>query len=389
MSFAVEQWLHSTNPASLDGIELSLVPHPLLRNVPLSIARGQAMAYFLTDGRKRSWILKKFLPGKQPDAAYIRAIRSLVPATTGFESGSQRRVLSKTNVGNGFRAYGFPEWIENTILMPRIGGSDWLTLADAVRSGSETLTLEQRIAMCTSLLRRVQELEANGISHRDLSVTNVFVDPSTWEIHFIDWDGLYHASLKMPSNTTIGTGGYTSPIVASATGEDASRTWCPRADRFAMAVLCTEFLLIERGSALANDGGMFEQAEIYARRGAGLSAILTAVNTDFPPVGRLLQRALFATTFEQCPAPAEWLGCSTLTAPVAAPRLHDVEDYTTRFERYIQELQQPRPPQRPAPSLAELPEPDLLPIRRAAAVKPPRPAPRLDEVADPLSQKTD
>lgn len=390
MSFSVEEWLLSHKAALLDGIVLTLIPHPLLRNAPLSVARGQAWAYFLTDGSKQPWILKKFLPGREPDVVYIRAIRSLVPASLGFESGHQRRVLSKSSVGKGYQPPGFADWIENTILMPRIGGSDWLTLADAVRSGNDTLTLEQRIAMCTSLVRRVQELEAHGISHRDLSLTNVFVDPSTWEIHFIDWDALYHASLAMPDNTTIGTGGYTSPIAKTSAGEDAARTWCPHADRFAMAILCAEFLLIERGSVLANDGGMCEQAELYARRGPGLDAMLVALTWRFAPVARLAQRALAAKSFDECPSPAEWLACATFAQAIPAPSLREVEDFTLKLDRYIQKLQQPRPPARPAPSLTELPQADLVLIRNAAApAKPPRAAPSLDDVADPAKpQKT-
>jgi serine/threonine protein kinase len=385
MTFAVEEWLHSRNAASLDGIDLTMIPHPFLRNAPLSIERGQALAYFLTDGSGRPWILKKFVPGKQPDGSYIRAIRSLVPATIGFDSGSQRRVLSKTSVGKGYQPSGFGEWLENTILMPRIGGSDWLTVADAVRNGDETLTIEQRIAMCTSLVHRVQELEANGLSHRDLSVTNVFIDPSTWEIHFIDWDSLYHASLSMQLNTIFGTGGYTSPVVMTPAGENAARTWCPRADRFAMAILCVEFLMVERGCTLANDGGLFEQSEIYARGGPGIQSILTALTGRFAPVGRLLHRALAAASFDTCPSPAEWLACATLAAPIPAPSLRDVGDFTSQFDRYIQKLQQPRAPQRPAPPLSDLPAPDLSPLHRANAVKPPWPAPPLEDVPDPLN----
>lgn len=383
MTFDVEQWLHSGQSASLEGINLTMIPHPYLRHVPLSIERGQALAYFLEDGSGRSWILKKFVPGKQPDGSYIRAIRSLVPASAGFESGSQRRVLSRGSVGPNYQPRGFAEWVENTILMPRIGGSDWLTVSDAVRNGAETLTTEQRVAMCTSLVRRVQDLEASGLSHRDLSITNVFVDPSTWEIHFIDWDSLYHAALSMQPNTTFGTGGYTSPVVMTSGGEDPARTWCPRADRFAMAILCVEFLTVKRGCVLANDGGLFEQREIYARGGAGIQSIYVSLTGRFAPVGRLFQRALAAKGFDECPSPGEWLASPSLSAPIPAPSLRDVADFTARFDRYIQQLQAPRPPQRAAPPLSDLPEADLSPLHRANAVKPPRPAPSLKELPDP------
>jgi hypothetical protein len=154
-----------------------------------------------------------------------------------------------------------------------------------------------------------------------------------------------------------------------------------------MAILCAEFLIVERGCLLANDGGLFEQSEIYARGGPGIQSILITLTGRYAPVGRLLQRALAALSFDDCPSPAEWLACATLTAPIPAPSLRDVADFTSQFDRAIQKLQQPRAPQRPAPPLSELPEPDLSPLRRANAVKAPWPAPALADVPDRNSRK--
>jgi serine/threonine protein kinase len=377
-----QEWLRNGAFASLDGVEVTPLRHPYLRDIPLSISRGQAMAYFLTDRQQRSWILKKFLPGRDPDGTYIRAIRDLIPRQNGFESGTQRRVLSASSIGTGFRPPAFVDWIENTILMPRVSGSDWQNLADSLRAGKWTLTDEQRVAICRNLLASVEALETHELSHRDLSVTNVFIDPVTWNVQFIDWDGVYHPSLAMPLNTTTGTSGYTAPIVRINRAGEAAATWCPRSDRFAMAILICEFLVMGQGTPLANDGGMFEQDELYAGSGPRLHAAEQILHRRWPGVCRLLRRALEASTFAACPSPAEWRESPSLASPVNAPRLTDVANFMADFEANIRRLQQEGSPP-PAPRIADLPAIDLNVFRRAAALfRAVPPAPQLDDASD-------
>lgn len=377
MNDVVKEWLGRGAYVSLEGVEVALERHPVVRDLPLSISRGQAMAYFLTDRQNRPWILKKFLPGRDPDAAYVRAIQKLIPSKPGFESGSQRRILSPASVGTGHKIAHFDQWVTDTILMPRVPGSDWANLADSLRAGTVFLTREQRVAMCTNFIDHVADLEAAGVSHRDLAVTNVFIDPSTWDVHLIDWDGIFHSSLAMPRNTTVGTDGYTVPFVRTANGDDPKQTWCRSADRFAMAVLCVEFLLIERGSPLANDGGLFEQHELYAKSGPRLNAIRNALNTRWPDITVLLDAALQARSFTDAPSPADWRQTPSLRGAPNAPSLDRVSDFMADFRTYIQKLQQV-PPDIKSPPLP--PPPDLAALRRALAPTPAAPpAPRLDD----------
>ncbi len=369
MNIAVE-WLHSGEAASLDGIELVPMPHPDLASVPVSIARGQATAYVLEDRQSCGWILKKFSTGRDPELTYIHAIRSLVPQGTGFESGSQRRVLSPRLVGRGFSTPGFIQWIDKTILMPRVGGMDWLGLTDSICAGTITLGEEPRIAMCRRLVGRVRALEHSGVSHRDLSITNVFIDPATWDVHLIDWDALYHPSLALPSNTIVGTAGYTAPFVMTTAGEDAQMSWCPHADRFAMALLCTEFLMLDQGSDLTHDGGLFEQRDLYARRGRTVRKVLTDLTLRYPPIGRLVHRALSAETFSACPSPDEWLAAPPLATPTDAPAL-DREGAMSRFDWYMERLKVQPSPAPPAPPLPVI---DFSAVIRAKlASRPPAP----------------
>lgn len=349
MNVAAE-WLRSGKSASLDGIELVPLSYPEFESFPISAIGGQATAYVLEDNQNRGWILKKFTPGRDPAIAYIRGIRSLVPQHPGFESGSQRRVLTSKAVGRGFVTPEFSEWIEKTILMPRVIGTDWSALADSVRNGRVILYEEARVAMCRSLVSHVRSLESAWLSHRDLSLTNVFVDPATWNVHLIDWDALYHTSLAMPPNTTSGTQGYAAPFVMTAAGEDSQKSWCIHADRFAMALLCTEFLLLDRGQESTHDGGLFEQRDLYARAGRTVRKALVALLLRFPLVARLLDRALQAESFALCPSPDEWLATPPLTRAVEAPPLPDRDSVMKTFDSYMQALNEP-PPAPPLPDI--------------------------------------
>src|SRR4026208_1687299 len=203
-SDVAQTWFLSRSRVSIEGVNLLLQENEFLKGNPLIVARGQAQAFFLHDENNRVWILKKFLPGRNPNTQYIRAVQGLIPQHQGFESGYQRKVLFQTSVTrSGLPSADFPSWIENTILMPRVNGSDWANIADKVRNGTIHLTPEQRLTICRHLSEKITILERNNLSHRDLSSTNIFIDTNTWEVHLIDWDSIYHVSLSIPSSTTF------------------------------------------------------------------------------------------------------------------------------------------------------------------------------------------
>ncbi len=373
-----QAWLLGGRRVSIEGIDLLPQKNNLFfKDTPFVIARGQAQAFYLTDAAGRVWILKKFLPGRTPDAQYVRAIRALVPQHPGFESGYQRRVLARASVAASPSA-DFDSWVENTILMPQVGGSDWAYIADRVREGALSLSREQRLLLCKSLSEKVRVLETNGLSHRDLSSTNIFIDTAAWEVHLIDWDSLFHPSLTIPPNTTYGTNGYVAPFVRAAGSEDPRVTWAPGADRFSLAVLNAEFLSVGQNSPVTGDGGLLDQDEIFARGGRGIDQTAAALRRDFPGALALFERALRADRFEQCPEPGEWIG---LAAGVTAPSLKDVYDPQADFIKFIQTLQQVPPPP-PAPALDDVPVPDFSTrfVTDDAPAGPP--APSLDDVEE-------
>lgn len=380
-SDVAQTWLQRRRHVPLEGIELLPQENMYLKGTPLIVARGQAQAFYLDDVTGRVWILKKFLPGRNPDAQYIQAIQTLVPRHAGFESGYQRMVLSRSSVpAPTLPSADFAQWIEHTILMPLVRGTDWAYVADRVREGTLTLSPEQRLLLCRNLSQKVKLLEAGGLSHRDLSSTNIFVETQTGGAHLIDWDSLYHPNLSIPPNTTFGTNGYIAPFVRVNGREDARVTWSPGADRFSLALLNVEFLTVGPHSPVTGDGGMFDQDELYRRGGAGIDKIARDLRQNFPDALGLFERVLRAAGFSQCPGPDEWMA---LGAGVSAPSLSDVYDPQSDFQKFIHAMQKPPTPLPPAPSLDELARPDLsAPVIAAARAQAP-PAPSLSSVKSP------
>ena len=316
-------WLKSGKHAEVAGHRLRPIENQRMKGIPLAPVRGQAQAFYLKDENNFDWILKKFLPAKIPNGAYIKAIQTLIPSRPGFQPGNLRRVLSSADVSkSGYFTPEFASWIENTVLMPRIKCDDWAGLADKVRQGSMTLTDDERLLLCKSLNEEIAALESVDLSHRDLSSTNVFADVKAVLVHLIDWDCIFHPSLLMPANTTYGSDGYIAPFVNDLGSPDPRATWGPHADRFSMAILNAEFLCMDAGTPLRNDGGMFKQSELFSRGGPETTAIIDGLRKKFPEAARLLETALMARGFDDCPSPAEWLALSnrpSASSPYFAP----------------------------------------------------------------------
>ena len=303
--FDPADWLQRGHDAVVNGLPLRPRAHPNNRALPLATSLGQATVFYLDGDRGREWMLKKFNPGRMPHAAYVSAIRALVPREPGFESGSERRCLTGSMVSpNGYTSAAFAAWLEGTILMPRVRASSWSDFLSGLRDGTTDVDLPARISIAEDICRKVVALEEARLAHRDLSATNVMIDDQR-VIHFIDWDSLYAPSLSMPANTTIGTPGYTAPYTREA-DDDPAASWKAGADRFALAVLLLETFAAERGSALAGDGCLLEQNEINARGGATLEAAVTAAGARASQVVVLFEKALAAKAPRECPAPREW-----------------------------------------------------------------------------------
>ena len=381
----MDRWLNCNRSADVNGKYLHPLEHKGLKGTPLSIQKGQAEVFCLRAEDGSHWVLKKFHAGRSLAHTYLTGIRSLLPSHPGFVSGTRREVLSSDALHTGNGHYHCPElgeWLDGTILMPRINGIDWSALADRIRDGQQELDRAQRRSLCRSLAELIRLLEMHKLTHRDLSSSNVYIHIDGWLTSLIDFDSLYHPRLTMPVATTCGTPGYVAPYTWQRGGLDPAISWRPGADRYALALLNTEFLALRKGAPLSVDGGMFDQDELCARSGKSVDLARNTLAAEHPQALPLFEAAIKSTSFDSCPSPQDWLSlCGSYV--LNPPRLADIEEFRAEDLAALLRRRRPAPPVWPAPLLRDLP-----PIEPEASAAPTRVAvPSLVSFASPSKTK--
>lgn len=360
----VERWLESHSPACLANMRLRPLEHPGMPGTPLSVQRGQAEAYVLEADDCSRWILKRFHHNCNLDRQYLKAVAQLLPRHDGLIAGTERKVLAASDLAretNTYHSASLAQWLDGCLLMPRIQGVDWAALADELREGDIALGLDERVALCRSLCEIIELLEQHDLAHRDLSSGNVFFNTTTWSAALIDFDSLYAPQLPMPEATTCGTAGYAAPYAWCHGQLDASGTWRAHADRHALALLCAELLLMDKGLPLTAEGGMFDQNELRAHHGQGIQRAIDQLQAVLPQAAALFEQAIRASSFDECPSPQQWMACWS-NAPISRltpPSLNDMEAMEADCFANILRQQRPAAPLWPAPALGSLPQVQL------------------------------
>lgn len=327
----IEYWLNTHMNAIIGNTSLKPIEHQCMKGKPLSSQHGQAILYYLIADNGKWWLLKKFLNNKYLDKKYLRKVKNLLPSKDGFVCGTKREILTSgalNNSGGFYYSKEFDDWLDGTILMPRIAGCDWASLSEDLRAGKMTLDTNQRLTLCLKLTELIKSLEDCQGCHRDLSCGNVFIDTGTWQVYLIDFDSFYHPSLSMPQTTTCGTAGYISHLAFTKGQPDASKTWCQYADRYALAILNIEFLLVNPSVKATGDGGIFDQQELASQSGKNLNTIIKSLNSTFPQAAQMLEASIKSQSFADCPSPKDWLELYN-TMPgflVKPPSIADLND---------------------------------------------------------------
>jgi len=380
----VEYWLMTGLNAVINHILLKPIEHAYLEGKPLSSQKGQAEAFFLVDDYGNWWILKKFHNSSNLDRSYLSRIASLLPKEDGFLCGTERQVLSRgilqKTIGYHYDR-DLDQWLDGTILMPRITGYDWAALADEIRDGSIRLDQLQRFTLCKNLTELTGLLEARRCCHRDLSCGNVFIDTSTWQVSLIDFDSFYHPSFAIPKGTTCGTTGYTTHLAWNNGKLDARRTWCENADRYALALLNTEFILMNQGTEITGEGGIFDQDELRKQSGGRINSVIGQLRTQYPIAAQLLESTIHSSNFSDCPSPQDWNSLFNAIPGLMFKPL-SLNDFQNDSPEYLAERFarcNSAAPLWPAPALLEMP--NIIPqIPKAAKVQ----LPGVDLPSDPL-----
>lgn len=361
----LKRWMHSGQYAQVNGARLRPLKHPALPEMPLVVERGQAAALFARAADGSDWIIKKFYEGRCPDKQYLREVSHVLPRHPGFRSGTDRKVLTPADLRHECDSYFSSElehWLAGTVLMRRVTGVDWASLADELRAGHLQLDRQQRATLCRRLAELVQAMEAGGCAHRDISSGNVFIDSSNWQVMLIDFDSVYHPTLRMPAATTCGTEGYTGAFVWRNGTPRPEATWCPHADRFALTIACVEFLVLDAGSPTGAESGMFDQDQLRARSGGTLCAARDRLCAEYQASVRLFDTAIQSKSCEDCPAPGDWLSyCQAILGPQATPpALTDLEIVLPDYFAHLLRRRVRPAPIWPAPRLSELPNKPIV-----------------------------
>lgn len=304
---AMQAWLRADRPAMIDGVALLPRESEGAPGLPRCTVSETAIAYHLFDKNDDGWLLKKFLPDSQPDLSRIQTIQYVIPRKPGFSSGFDQRVLNETSLSSaGYHTEELQAWLIDAILVPEVNVTTWSDVADSIRTGGQSLATIEKLLLCQKLTERVEWLESAGAAHRNLSGMSVLIDPLNVEVHFVEWEHLFHPSLSKPVNITAGSVGYIAPFIKPELNVDA--TWKSRADRFALAVLNCEILLTNVDSPITAGGGLLEQQHIFDRAGQTLQRLRNALQQNSPAALKLFDQCLTASNFDQCPGPREWLG---------------------------------------------------------------------------------
>ena len=308
----MNDWLLSDQAARICGLDLKPIPHPFLANSVQSVIKGQASVFFLKQiPQGNIWLLKKFTPARRPADDYLESINSCLPGETGFFTCTQRRLLTVNHLSIRDSAYknaDLKDILKGTILMPKVPGSSWASIAEDLRNNSLQLSMIERLQISLNLAGCISLLESSQCSHRDLSSTNVFID-NRGEIYLIDWDCLYHPQLSFQPNTTIGTNGYIAPFLKLEDGNlEASVSWCEQSDRFSLAVLIAEIILVNSYTPPPHeDGTLFSQLQLYEAGNKFVKEQLDWLRTNSNECADLFEQAHKSSCFQDCPSPADWI----------------------------------------------------------------------------------
>ena len=190
-----------------------------------------------------SFALKVFRPEyqdaySQESYDFLQKKLSDIPA---FAWVSQRQRLSATTHATLVAKH--PE-LRNAILMPWI---DYPTVSDIrnelrnQKKPSTSTSQNRCLKLAQILADTLCMLEKEGLAHGNISNSNVLVNWELSDLHVIDIEDMFHATLKRPITVSASKGG-----TPSYRFRDNFTSWHHASDRFAGAILISELLTLDQ-----------------------------------------------------------------------------------------------------------------------------------------------
>jgi serine/threonine protein kinase len=279
----------------LFGDEYEIQEHPNAKGLMFSAEGGKGIVYQVTDRKRKRWGLKIFFQ-KFRTQRMLESAESLhlVARYEGLMAAARRIVTP----GEGdARTY---QDLHYSVLMPWVPGRTWFDSLQRLENKkpeerSRLYELGDGRQRANQFLRVMEQLEALGAAHTDISAGNVMIDYAANSTQLLDLEDMYLPSGPEPEPKATGTPGYDHP--------SGIHTWRPSGDRYAAAVLSAELLLmsadefareaVSNGFFLGNRGqavarGRFSEAEPFLKQVA-------------PGFAMLFTEAWTSDTLDSCP----------------------------------------------------------------------------------------
>jgi hypothetical protein len=220
----------------LFGDEYEIQEHPGAKGLMFSAEGGKGIVYQVTDRNRKRWGLKIFFL-KYRTQRMLESAESLhlVARYEGLMAAARRIVTP----GEG-DARTYPD-LHYSVLMPWVPGRTWFDSLQRLENKkpeerSRLYELGDGRQRASQFLRVMEQLEALGAAHTDISAGNVMIDYAANSTQLLDLEDMYLPSGPEPEPKATGTPGYDHP--------SGIHTWRPSGDRYAAAVLSAELLLM-------------------------------------------------------------------------------------------------------------------------------------------------
>jgi len=191
-----------------------------------------------------------------------------------------------------------------SMLMPWIRGSTWFDILSKVEVGRNVYGLEVGLPLCRRFLEVMKQLELAGLAHTDIAPGNVMVDLKSMDVQLLDLEDLYVPGSNAPQVQNTGSAGYRHP-----SADSGKTTWCAEGDRYALAVMAAEMLLLANPAlrAQVDDNGLFAGDRTSPSGGDRFAAALPYLQSVDAEFARLFEFAWWSPTLEDCPRASQFL----------------------------------------------------------------------------------